>query len=599
MSPERPDAIANAGSLVQEGDWTLLTAAIDSANSMIAVADVRAADQPLVFVNGYFCEFTGYSREEVVGRNCRFLQTAPGGRDADQPGVQRIRDAVAAGERCKVLLRNYKKDGTPFWNELYLSPVRAGGGEEVTHYVGVQNDVTEHLECERERLILAEAVRTLDESVIITGPNLEAPGPEIRFVNEAFERMTGYDWDEAVGRNPRMLQGPDTDPGETERLKTQLRAGRSFRGEAVNYRKDGERYVVQWTAAPVWAHAVHGIEGGLYGGPGMSGHSGGLRRPDLPAGPRRPVGPGEPRRPPGAPSHYVASQRDVTARRALEREVLEGRSYEQARIARDLHDGPAQDVMALKFLVAALSRQVGLDVGDPQALHAAAHDESGAPRFDTPQALAAHLLSQADDAANRVRQVARGLMPIGGVRGELTAALTRLAAERSALAARDAKAPGPTVAFAGTPADEPDAPDVRNELYHLAREAVGNAQRHSGASRIEIALRRTDGAVRLSVADDGVGMSSELAAAAGRIDGLDGRGERRPAAGGVGLRSMRYRAEVLGGSLAIEPAVPAVDGRPARGVRIVCTLSASGPPGADQRDSPRTAGDDESDDPDA
>ncbi|MFH5806341.1 PAS domain-containing protein [Alienimonas sp. DA493] len=578
MPPEPHELSSNADSLVQDGGWTLLTAAIDSANSMIAVADVRARDQPLVFVNAYFCEFTGYSREEALGRNCRFLQNAPGGRDDDQPGVRRVREAIAAGERCKVLLRNYKKDGTPFWNELYLSPVRADGGEEVTHYVGVQNDVTEHLECERERLILAEAMRTLDESVVITGPDLEEPGPEIRFVNEAFQRMTGYDWDEAVGRNPRMLQGPETDHGETERLKAQLRAGRPFRGEAVNYRKDGERYVVQWTAAPVWAHAVHGVEGGLYGGPGMSGHSGGLRRP----GERNETA--ESRRRKGPPSHYVASQRDMTARRALEREVLEGRSYEQARIARDLHDGPAQDVTALKFLVAALSRQVGLDAGDPKALHDAAHDETGAPRFDTPQALAAHLLSQADDAASRVRQVARGLMPIGGVRGELTAALTRLAAERSALVDRNAEAPGPTVTFAGTPADEPDAPDVRNELYHLAREAVGNALRHSGASRIEIALRRTDGAVRLSVADDGVGMPADLAAAAGRIDGLDGRGKPRSTSGGVGLRSMRYRAEVLGGALSIEPAVPAADGRPARGVRVVCTLSASGPPGIDPRE---------------
>lgn len=561
------------GSLLAGGDLTLLSAAIDSANSMITVADVRAADQPLVFVNDYFCEFTGYAREEVLGRNCRFLQNAPGGRDEDQPGVQRIRDAVAAGERCKVLLRNYKKDGSPFWNELYLSPVRPpGGGPDapVTHYVGVQNDVTDHLECERERLILAEAVRTLDESVIITGPDLDAPGPEIRFVNEAFEQITGYGWEEAVGNSPRMLQGPDSDSAETGRLKRDLKAGKSFRGETVNYRKNGERYLVQWTAAPVWAHAVHGIPGGLHGGPGMSGHSGGLRCPDLQGGPRDgSTG----KRPAGPPSHYVASQRDVTARRTLEREVLEARSFEQARIARDLHDGPAQDVTALKFLAAVMSRQVGVDAGDPAALHAAAHDADGNPRYDTPQALAAHLLAQADGAAGRVRQVARGLMPVGVVRGELTAALTQFAAERSALATSPVGADaGPDVVFEGTPADEPDAPDVRNELYHLAREAVGNAIRHGDASRVSVSLRRGDGVIRLTVEDDGVGLPAEVAATAGRVERPGANGTQRA---GVGLRSMRYRAEVLGGSLTFAPADgPA--GRP--GTRIVCTLSAHGPP---------------------
>ncbi len=567
-----PRHVASRGTvepLSVKQDWKLLTSALNSANSMITVADVRAEDRPLVFVNDYFCEFTGYSRGEALGRNCRFLQDAPGGRDDDQPGVRTIRDLVAAGTRGKALLRNYKKDGSPFWNELYLSPVRTGDGNEVTHYIGVQNDVTDHLECERERLILAEAVRTLDESVVITGPNLDAPGPEIRFVNEAFERITGYRWEEALGNSPRMLQGPDSDAGETDRLKRQLLAGESFRGETVNYRKNGERYVVQWTAAPVWAHAVHGVEGGLYGGPGMSGHSGGLRCPDVQGGPRE--------KPQGPPSHFVASQRDVTARRTLEREVLEGRSNEQARIARDLHDGPAQDVTALKFLAAVMARQFDLDAADPAALHAAAHDGDGTPRYDTPQALAAHLLAQADDAATRVRQVARGLMPVGAVRGELTSALARLAAERTATANAAAaggaddgeSAPGPAVTFEGAPADEPDAPDVRNELYHLAREAVGNAIRHSGADRVAVTLRRTDQSIRLCVDDDGVGLPADLLASAGRIEELNGTHAASP---GIGLRSMRYRAEVLSGSLTVEPASDA------GGTRVVCTLPAQGPP---------------------
>ncbi len=104
------------------------------------------ADFPLVYVNPAFEELTGYSRDEVLGRNCRFLQ-GPGTREEDR---SQIRAAIHAGKPVKAILRNYRKDGTDFLNELQISPVQNKEGR-VTHLVGIQNDVTE-LIAARDRL---------------------------------------------------------------------------------------------------------------------------------------------------------------------------------------------------------------------------------------------------------------------------------------------------------------------------------------------------------------------------------------------------------------------------------------------------------------
>lgn len=89
------------------------------------------------------------------------------------------------------------------------------------------------------------------EGVIITGPDLDSPGPRIEYVNPAFTRMTGYAHDEVVGRTPRILQGPATDRSVLDRLRRDLQEQGSFSGETVNYRKDGSTYIVEWVISAV------------------------------------------------------------------------------------------------------------------------------------------------------------------------------------------------------------------------------------------------------------------------------------------------------------------------------------------------------------
>jgi diguanylate cyclase (GGDEF)-like protein/PAS domain S-box-containing protein len=112
--------------------------ALEAATNAILIVDSRAPDYPIVHVNRAFETMTGYTAAEAIGINCRFLQ----GSDRDQPELERVRSAIRSGESASVLVRNYRKDGTLFWNQLQISPVRSEAGT-VTHFLGIQNDVTE------------------------------------------------------------------------------------------------------------------------------------------------------------------------------------------------------------------------------------------------------------------------------------------------------------------------------------------------------------------------------------------------------------------------------------------------------------------------
>jgi PAS domain S-box-containing protein len=89
------------------------------------------------------------------------------------------------------------------------------------------------------------------DAILITDLNLEEPGPEIVYVNNAFTEITGYTAEEVIGKSPRILQGPKSDHAVLERLKERLKNGRSFFGQTVNYRKDGSEFINQWDAHPL------------------------------------------------------------------------------------------------------------------------------------------------------------------------------------------------------------------------------------------------------------------------------------------------------------------------------------------------------------
>lgn len=128
----------------------LLGRAADASNVPMLLVDVTLPDQPIVLCNPAFERFTGYGEAEVVGRNCRFLQ----GDDRDQPGIVQVAEAIAAGREARVVLRNYRRDGTMFYNEVDLAPLRDDDGR-LTHYVGVLRDISEQVAIEAQLRELA------------------------------------------------------------------------------------------------------------------------------------------------------------------------------------------------------------------------------------------------------------------------------------------------------------------------------------------------------------------------------------------------------------------------------------------------------------
>ncbi len=119
-------------------DLRLSRQAMEAASTGISISDATLPSMPLVYCNPAFERITGYSQAEALGRNCRFLQ----GPDTAQPELDEVRAALREQRDCRVILRNYRKDGSEFWNALTLSPVFGRGGV-LTHFVGVQTDVTE------------------------------------------------------------------------------------------------------------------------------------------------------------------------------------------------------------------------------------------------------------------------------------------------------------------------------------------------------------------------------------------------------------------------------------------------------------------------
>ncbi|BBL80775.1 hypothetical protein RxyAA322_26290 [Rubrobacter xylanophilus] len=140
----------------------LLDRAVAASSGGVVITDPNLPDNPIIYVNPAFERMTGYSRREVLGRNCRFLQRE----DRGQAELEVLRRAIAERRDCRVVLRNYRRDGSMFWNELYVSPVYDEEGR-LVNFVGVQNDITERKRMEeernqllaREQLARAEAVK--------------------------------------------------------------------------------------------------------------------------------------------------------------------------------------------------------------------------------------------------------------------------------------------------------------------------------------------------------------------------------------------------------------------------------------------------------
>lgn len=167
--------------------------AIAASSVGIVLADARLPNMPLIYVNPAFERMTGYTSTEVVGTNCRFLQ----GQDRDQDAIKELRLAIKTEKSCTVILRNYRKDGMLFWNELHISPIHNDHGK-LTHFIGVQTDISDRvtatealrIETEKsERLLLNILPKKIAEKLKQYQVGVTRPAGE-EFIAENFDEVT-------------------------------------------------------------------------------------------------------------------------------------------------------------------------------------------------------------------------------------------------------------------------------------------------------------------------------------------------------------------------------------------------------------------------
>ncbi|CAN5599162.1 hypothetical protein BH24ACT18_BH24ACT18_21070 [soil metagenome] len=224
----------------------LLDRAVAASSNGILITDPKLPDNPIVYVNPAFEKISGYAVDEVMGRNCRFLQ----GDERDQPALDELRAALREGRECRVVLRNYRKDGTLFWNELYVSPVHDEGGR-LTNYVGVQNDITERRRIEEVLRESEERFRATFEHAAVGAAQVGIDGRWLR-VNRRLCEIVGYTHDELLEITFADITHPDDVEADLEQARAVLRGESQLYSTEKRYvRKDGSLVWVNLTVSLV------------------------------------------------------------------------------------------------------------------------------------------------------------------------------------------------------------------------------------------------------------------------------------------------------------------------------------------------------------
>ncbi|MEG4274492.1 MULTISPECIES: PAS domain S-box protein [unclassified Microcoleus] len=173
---------------------SLLERAIAASSNSILIADARKADTPIIYCNPAFEKLTGYSAREVIGRNCRFLQ----GPDTDRAELDKLRSSLEAGTEIQVVLKNYRKDKTPFWNELMVSPILDNQGK-LTHFIGVQNDISKRVAAETAREESEERLRAIATTTPVPLLITRLEDSVILYANPAVGESFGVSYEQLVG----------------------------------------------------------------------------------------------------------------------------------------------------------------------------------------------------------------------------------------------------------------------------------------------------------------------------------------------------------------------------------------------------------------
>jgi PAS domain S-box-containing protein len=229
VSPEKSSAESSAIAL----PLSLFQQAIaHSANGLI-ICDAQQPDLPIVYASPSFEALTGYCARDVIGKNCRFLQ----GEETQQIGLKDIRQAIASGTGCKVLLRNYRKSGQPFWNEVTLSPLTDAAGR-VTHYVGTQIDISHYLENFKALQESESRYRHLYEETPAMLHSVDLDGNIVSVSHYWLEKL-GYQRQAVIGQPLARFLTPASQQ-KIEHTLSAIDTGKAYRDMSCQFiKKDG------------------------------------------------------------------------------------------------------------------------------------------------------------------------------------------------------------------------------------------------------------------------------------------------------------------------------------------------------------------------
>jgi len=211
-----------------------------------AIVIFKDTKNNILRVNKRAAQIIGKSVEEIEGKST--LKCFPEG--AEKVYKDDLEVIQSGLPKLAFVEGHQERDGKVRWVQTDKVPYRDEDGK-VIGILALIQDITERKRTEESLQLLGSAVRQSKESIVITDAELDLPGPRIVFVNPSFTKMTGYTEEEAIGKTPRILQGPLTDKAVLSRLRKNLELGEAFEGEAINYRKDGKEFYLEWQIAPI------------------------------------------------------------------------------------------------------------------------------------------------------------------------------------------------------------------------------------------------------------------------------------------------------------------------------------------------------------
>ena len=226
-TPPRPAAPNNMPS----ASCSCATAHLSAATNGVIITRADG-DMPVVYLNPAFERLPATAPTKCSGATARYYR----GDDRQQPEIAKIYTALSQGEGCQAVVRNYRKNGSAFWNCMSIWPVKDASSR-TTHFVGIQEDITEQRQAD-DRLRQAAAVfESSTEGMMIT--DLSA---KIIEVNRAVHEITGYEHDEVIGMSSSLLRSGQHPPQFYQSLWRSLQESGQWRGEVWNRRKNGEIY---------------------------------------------------------------------------------------------------------------------------------------------------------------------------------------------------------------------------------------------------------------------------------------------------------------------------------------------------------------------